>query len=89
MVNPNRLLLENALKSSFVFVVCLVNQYGEEKEFSYKKSRRKFFDEFDITGYHVTLVDDYPPRDMELDKIYVKRSGKIMWLKTQEKDLQL
>lgn len=88
MLNPNLLLMEHTLKSSFNLVVTLVNQYNEEREISIKKKLKEFIKNSDDNTFRVIFVDDYPPRDMELNVYYVKRSGKTVWLKIRERDFK-
>lgn len=83
MINPNRVIIENTLKSSFHLVLCTVNQYGEEKETIYKKSRKKFLKELNLDGCSVKLVDGYPLQ-MDYNMFYVKRDGKTVWFKAKE-----
>lgn len=84
MINPGRVLIENTLKSSFNLIVYTVNQYGEEHDKIYKKSKKKFFAEINLDGCSVKLVDDYPPREMDFDIFYVKRTGKTVWVRVKE-----
>lgn len=84
MTNPSQLIIEHTLKSSFHLMLTVVNQYGEEHEFIYKKSKKKFLAEMNLDKLTVKLVDDFPPREMELDVFYVKRSGKTVWVKEME-----
>lgn len=88
MINPNYLLLEHTLKSSFNVVVTLVNRYGEEHEQTFKKHRKDFLRENVTSSFRVCLVDDYPPREMESNIYYVKRSGKTVWIKMREQDFE-
>lgn len=85
MVNPSRILMENTLKSSFHFILYIVNEYGEEKELIFKKTKKKFFSEINLDDCTVKLVNDYPPREMEISTFYIKKSGKTMWVKEREK----
>lgn len=84
MISPARVIFENTVKSSFHLMLCVVNEYGEERETIFKKSKKKFFKETTIDGFRVKLVDDYPPREMELNTYYVKRDGRSVWLKVQD-----
>lgn len=84
MVNPSRVIIEGTLKSSFNFVLYIVNQYEEEHETIFKKNKKKFLKEIDLDIYSVKLVDDFPPTDMAFNVLYVKRSGKIVWMKVEE-----
>ncbi len=84
MTSPARVIFENTVKSSFHLMLCVVNEYGEEKETIFKKSKRKFFKETPLEGFHVKLVDDYPPRDMAFDTYYIKKDGKSVWLKIRD-----
>lgn len=86
MINPNALLLEHTLKSSFNVVVTLVNRLGEEHELNFKKKYKDFMRENYATTFHVVLVDNYPPSPMEMNVYYVKRNGKIVWVKMREQD---
>lgn len=83
MINPAVVIFQNTVKSSFHLMLCVVNEYGEEKETIFKKSKKKFFAETGLDGFKVKLVDDYPPREMELNTYYVKRDGKSVWLKVR------
>jgi hypothetical protein len=74
MINPNTLLMENTLKSSFDVVVTLTNRYGEEKEMHFKKKRKDFLRENYAGTKHVVLVDNYPPTPMEDGVYYIKRN---------------
>ena len=87
MLNPNLLLLEHTLKSSFSVVFIVVNKYGEEHEVSFKKKYKDFMRENYLGLIRVCLVDDYPPSVMEKNIYYVKKNGKTVWLKLDEKDL--
>lgn len=84
MINPNTLLMENTLKSSFDVVVTLINRYGEEKEMHFKKKRKDFLRENYADTKHVVLVDNYPPTPMEDGVYYIKRNGKIVWIRMSE-----
>ena len=84
MINPNSVIIENTLKSSFHLVLCVVNRYGEEKETIYKKSRKKFLKELNLDGCSVKLIDGYPPQDMACNIFYVKKDGKMVWFKVKE-----
>lgn len=84
MINPNTLLMENTLKSSFDVVVTLINRYGEEKEMHFKKKRKDFLRENHAGTRHVVLVDIYPPTPMEDGVYYIKRNGKIVWIRMSE-----
>lgn len=84
MINPNTLLMENTLKSSFDVVVTLINRYGEEKEMHFKKKRKDFLRENYASTKHVVLVDNYPPTPMEDGVYYIKRNGKIVWIRMSE-----
>lgn len=84
VINPGRVLIENTLKSSFNLIVYTVNQYGEEHDKIYKKSKKKFFAEINLDDCSVKLVDDYPPREMDFDVFYVKRTGKTVWVRVKE-----
>lgn len=84
MINPSRVLIENTLKSSFNLVIYFVNRYGEEHDKIFKKTKKKFFSELDLDTCRVKIVDDYPPREMEMDLFYVKRTGKTVWIRIRE-----
>lgn len=87
MLNPNVVLMENTLKSSFMLVLTVINHLGEEKEQIFKKSRRSFLKETNIENYHVKLVNDYPDtKSMELGIFYVSKNGKTVWLRIKESD---
>jgi hypothetical protein len=84
MINPNVLLMENTLKSSFDVVVTLVNRYKEERELHFKKKRKDFLRENYAGTRHVVLVDIYPPTPMEEGVYYIKRNGKTVWIRMSE-----
>lgn len=86
MVNPNLTLMEHTLKSSFNVIVTLVNQYGEEHEFNFKKRYKDFMRENYSGMNRVVLVDNYPPTPMEINIYYIKRNGKTLWVKMNERD---
>lgn len=83
MVSPSRVLMENVLKSSFNLMLTTVNRYGEEHERNFKKNKKKFFKEINLDDCVVSLVEKYPPSEMELDVFYIKRDGKSVWVKNQ------
>lgn len=84
MVSPSRVLMENVLKSSFNLMLTTVNRYGEEHERNFKKNKKKFFKEINLDECVVSLVEKYPPSEMELDVFYIKRDGKSVWVKIKE-----
>lgn len=84
MVSPSRVLMENVLKSSFNLMLTTVNRYGEEHERNFKKNKKKFFREINLDECVVSMVEKYPPSEMELDVFYVKRDGKSVWVKIKE-----
>jgi hypothetical protein len=84
MVSPNRVLMENVLKSSFNLMLTTVNRYGEEHERNFKKHKKKFFKEINLDECIVSLVEKYPPSEMELNVFYIKRDGKSVWVKIKE-----
>lgn len=84
MVSPSRVLMENVLKSSFNLMLTTVNRYGEEHERNFKKNKKKFFKEINLDECVVSLVEKYPPSEMELNVFYVKRDGKPVWVKIKE-----
>lgn len=84
MINPNILLMENTLKSSFDVIVTLINHYGEEREMHFKKKRKDFLRENYAGTRHVILVDIYPPTPMKDGVYYIKRNGKIVWIRMSE-----
>lgn len=88
MINPNLLLMEHTLKSSFNVVVTLINRYKEEREINFKKKRKDFMRENNSGIYRVILVEDYPPRNMELNVYYIKNNGRIVWIKMKEDDFE-
>lgn len=86
MMNPNLILIKHTLKSSFNVVVTLVNRYGEEREITFKKKYKDFVRENYSSVTRVILVDNYPPVQMEMNVYYIKRNGKIIWIKMNERD---
>lgn len=84
MVSPSRVLMENVLKSSFNLMLTTVNRYGEEHETNFKKNKKKFFKEINLDECVVSLVEKYPPSEMEPNVFYVKRDGKFVWVKIKE-----
>lgn len=88
MINPNLFLMEHTLKSSFNLIVILVNNYKEEREVSFKKKRKDFIRENNSRILRVILIEDYPPKEMELNVYYIKNNGKTIWLKMKERDFE-
>jgi hypothetical protein len=86
MINPNVLLMENILKSSFNVVVTVVEKDGSEKDISFKKRRKDFLRENYTGVLQVVLVDYYPPEEMKFNVYYIKKSGKIVWIKMKKED---
>lgn len=84
MVSPSRVLMENVLKSSFNLMLTTVNRYGEEHERNFKKNKKKFFKEINLDECVVSLVEKYPPSEMELDVFYIKCDSKSVWIKIKE-----
>lgn len=84
MVSPSRVLMENVLKPSFNLMLTTVNRYGEEHEKNFKKRKKKFFQEINLDECVVSMVEKYPPSEMELNVFYIKRDGKSVWVKIKE-----
>lgn len=85
MVSPSQFLIENTLRSRFILVITLVNSHDEEHEKYVKKSKKKFLRETEYTFLDAVLVDDYPPSVMKSNTLYIKRNGKIAWIKMKER----
>lgn len=88
MQNPNLFLMENTLKSSFNVIVTLVNRYGEEHDLNFKKKYKDFIRENQNNINRVILVDTYPPTPMEPNIYYIKRNGKTVWIKMNEREFE-
>ena len=88
MINPNLLLIKHTLKSSFNIVITIVNNRKEEREISFKKKRKDFMRENNSGNFRVILVDNYPPKDMETNVYYIKKNGRIVWAKMNERDFE-
>lgn len=92
MINPALILIENTLKSSFNLIIYTVYQNGEEHDTILKITRKKLFSVITDTNadkVRASLVDSYPPSEMQLGVIYLKRNGKTAWLREKEGDNEL
>lgn len=86
MMNPNILLMGNILKSSFDVIITVVEKDGSEKDISFKKRRKDFLRENYAGTLQVILVDYCPPEEMKFNVYYIKKSGKIVWIKMKKED---
>lgn len=85
-VNTNLFLMENTLKSSFCIIATLVNANNEEREINFRKKFKDFIRENYAGTTRVVLVDKYPPTPMDMNVFYIKRNGKILWVKTSSRN---
>lgn len=85
MLDPNRVLLDGVLKRTFFYYLTIVNSRGEEKEITYKMSKKEFLKQLGALSIRVILVDNYPSRDnWELGILYICKNGKAVYYKEKE-----
>lgn len=83
MIPPSLVLAQNILKRTLQLVVMEVGSDGIEREHLYTKKKKDFLGQFDFGTTTVKFIDGLPPEEMEWGVLYIKRSGKIAWIRVR------
>lgn len=84
MLNANKLLIEQVLASKFNLIVITINSLEEKQETVIKIKKKTFLSQIGTMDLKVKLVEQKPPVDMEIGRLYIEKNGKIAWIKEEE-----
>lgn len=83
MTSNNQILMNLSLKRFFTLIFFAENELGEVHDFSYKMKKSKFQELVKDKNFYVTVVEDFP-FNIERETLYIKKTGKMAWLQTNE-----